>query len=497
MKEHVARWDVAIIGLGPVGATLANLLGGYGIKTIILEKNRLAYQLPRAVMFDDEVMRVFQSLKLSKTMTDITEVGGGAKFVDGDGNLLVDWRRPRDLSSNGWFVNYRFHQPDLEKALRDKLNNHKTVKILWNTEVKALKQNDGGVRVSYSDLSSGEKRDIDAAYTVGCDGSRSFVRQCIGTSVEDLGFHEPWLIADLVMNHPDDQMEPESIHFCERERAATQVYLGPKRKRWEFRLEANDDPNEVTNPAFVWSLLKRWISPSEAELERATVYTFHSLIAETWRRGRLLIAGDAAHQTPPFMGQGMCAGIRDAANLAWKLDRIIKNKVSDTLLDTYQTERRSHVREFIKLTIQMGELINRTRNDVVATNASLTASGPQTLGPLKPALGPGLTAGCTRHRGELFPQPRLSNGTWLDDELGAYPALILDYRLDFTDIVEFTKMGGRSIKIVRDSSSDLESWFKKSQVGAVLIRPDRYILGSANNLQDLKNLISEASAIGF
>ena len=497
MKDHVARWDVAIIGLGPVGATLANLLGGYGIKTIVLEKNSSAHQQPRAVMFDDEIMRVFQTLKLSKIMTDITEVGGGAKFVDGDGNILLDWRRPRELSPNGWFVNYRFHQPELEYTLRDNLNNHQTVEILWNAEVVALKQNNSGVRVTYSDQASRKRRCIDATYTVGCDGSRSFVRECIETRVEDLGFHEPWLVVDLIMNQPDNQMEPESIHFCERGRSSTQVYLGPNRKRWEFRLELDDDPNEVTNPAFVWSLLSRWIGQSEAELERASVYTFHSLIAETWRRGRLLIAGDAAHQTPPFMGQGMCAGIRDAANLAWKLNSIIKNKASDELLDSYETERHPHVKEFIELTIQMGELLNNTRTALVSRNTQLTLSGPQTLRQLKPALGPGLSAGCSQHRGEMFPQPKLFDGTRMDDQIGSGPALILDHGVDFGDLAAIKIMMDSRIKIIQDRSEDLKIWFNKSQVKAVLMRPDRYILGSARNGSDLKNLLIGANAVGL
>ena len=179
MNEKTAKWDVVIIGLGPIGATLANLLGRYGIKTLVLEKESAAFRLPRAVMFDDEIMRVFQSMKLSEAMSNIAEVGGGAKFVDAEGNVLVNWHRPRELSPNGWFVNYRFHQPELEKELHDNLKNFRTVEILWNAEVVALNQDEKSVSISYLDKSSGEQRVINAGYAVGCDGSRSFVREYI------------------------------------------------------------------------------------------------------------------------------------------------------------------------------------------------------------------------------------------------------------------------------------------------------------------------------
>lgn len=497
LNTRIHKWDVAIIGLGPVGATLANLLGSRGIKTVVLEKRSVANRLPRAVMFDDEVMRIFQTLGLSESMNRITEVGGGAKFMGAKGKVLVDWHRPRETSPNGWFVNYRFHQPELENVLRNGLRNYETVETFWNAEVITLHQGQKSVKISYREGTSAEIRSIDATYVVGCDGSRSFVRKYIESGIEDLGFHEPWLVVDLVMNHPDKCQAPDSIHFCEHERPSTYVYLGPRRKRWEFRLEPHDDPADITDPAFVWSLLKRWITPYEAKLERAAVYTFHSVIADTWHKGRLFIAGDAAHQTPPFMGQGMCAGIRDVTNLAWKLDCVIKGSLAESLLDTYQSERRPHVREFIELTIQMGELINRTRTEVIANSASLAASGPQILGQLKPILGPGLTAGCSEYRGELFPQPQLSTGEKLDDKIGPNFALVLNSGVDMQSAIDLTNTGKGAIKAIQDKSDGLKSWFDRAQVNAVLIRPDRYILGSARNTNELEILIKEATAMGL
>ena len=249
-------------------------------------------------------------------------------------------------------------------------------------------------------------------------------------------------------------------------------------------------PEEICKPANVWKLLERWIKPDDAILERATVYTFDSVIAEEWIKGRFLIAGDAAHQTPPFMGQGMCAGIRDVANLGWKLERIIKKNAPNYLLNSYQSERYPHVKEFIKLTIQMGQVINKTKSSIFAGNATNHEDGPQNLGQLKPILGQGPSAGQTKWRGHLFPQPRLEQGRLLDDQIGNQSALIL--------LAEFQKKLSKKlsknlmetdIAVIADSSDKLREWFKKTSSKAVLIRPDRYISGTAKTEPELHQLL--------
>lgn len=491
MNNQIQNFDVAIIGLGPVGSTLANILGQYGIKTVALDRENEAYHLPRAVMFDDEIMRIFQSLGLSGKIQEVAEVGGGARFVDADGHTLAHWSRPQVVSSNKWYVNYRFHQPDLEKILRDGFGRYEQVTEYWGCDVVELTQNEKDVTLSYREAYSGTKKSLRAAYVVGCDGVRSFTRTCINPEIEDLGFHEPWLVIDLLLKNPQEIASRESFHFCEPERSGTFVFLGSKRKRWELRLNPDDNPDKICKPEFIWPLLERWISPSEAELERATVYTFHSTISKQWRDRRLLIAGDAAHQTPPFMGQGMCAGIRDAANLGWKLVAVLKQEKPDTLLDTYQIERKPHVKEYIDLTIQMGQMINRTASAIVAGNATNPEDGPQTLGQLKPTLGPGLAAGSSPLIGKLFPQPKLQSGSLLDDKIGNGFSLItsMSFQSEMTkkNGENFNKLG---VTILSDATDELESWFTRQEIGAVLLRPDRYILGIAETQSDLSDLIA-------
>ena len=481
-------YDVAIIGLGPVGGTLANILGGYGIKTVILERQPIAYHLPRAVSFDDEIMRVFQSLGLADAMHKISYVGEGVVFVDGSGAVLVTWPRPKVLSPNGWYVNYRFHQPALEKVLGDGMARYDCVTTLVGSEVIGIDQDENGVTLTYLGSGGGEAGALRAAFVVGCDGANSFTRAAIGSGIDDLGFNESWVVVDLLLKKERQDLTQQSVHYCEPERSATYVYIGGGRRRWEFRLQPGDDPVRITEAENIWRLLERWIGPDEAGLERAVVYTFRSLVAKEWRRGRVMIAGDAAHQTPPFMGQGMCSGIRDAYNLGWKLDRIVKGRASLEMLKTYQSERDPHVRAFIELTVQMGQVINTTASALAAGNVADLMDGRQKISQLRPRLGPGLRAGGAAWAGHLFPQPRLSSGAMLDDRIGDRSALILKngYRKLLPAEVQ-TEAAENGFMVIEDASPELQDWFENNGQIAVMLRPDRYILGSATDEEDLKD----------
>ena len=223
-------FDVAIIGMGPVGTVLANILGQYQISTAILDRQPSAYTLPRAVSFDDEAMRIFQSMGLSDPIDEISEVGSDALFVDSDGDTLARWERPKVRSPNGWFYNYRFYQPELEAILRRGLDRYPCVTARWGCEVTGLTHHADGVAVQYLDAATQETSVLFAAYAVGCDGARSFTRSCIDTGLEDLGFREPWLVIDLLVNDPPTDPSGETHHFCEPERSGSDVFVGAKRQ---------------------------------------------------------------------------------------------------------------------------------------------------------------------------------------------------------------------------------------------------------------------------
>ena len=226
-------------------------------------------------------------------------------------------------------------------------------------EVESISENGSGCELHYRNRVSDTRQRVAARFVVGCDGARSLVRRCMQIRMFDHGFQERWLVVDVLLKTGKPELGDHTIQYCDPKRPSTYVRSPKNRRRWEITVLDGEDSEAIAEPESVWRLLERWIAPYEADLERTAVYTFHSLIAEDWRRGCLLLAGDAAHQTPPFMGQGMCAGIRDAANLAWKLALCAKGRADDTVLDIYQSERQPHTRAYVETAIRLGGLINR------------------------------------------------------------------------------------------------------------------------------------------
>ncbi|MGL3108788.1 bifunctional 3-(3-hydroxy-phenyl)propionate/3-hydroxycinnamic acid hydroxylase [Bradyrhizobium sp. BR 1432] len=482
------EFDVVIVGRGPVGATLANLLGLCGVRTLVLEREARTYHLPRAVHFDDECMRVFQTIGLTDAILPQTILSPGMLFLDADGRMLLDWSRPQTLTPMGWNLSYRFHQPDLEDALIGGLARWPHVTLRNRCDVFALDQDQHGVRIRYEDLSNGRLSKVRAGYVIGCDGARSLVRRFVGSGLDDLGFHERWLVVDVLLKRERDDLGDYSLQHCDPRRPATYVRGTGTRRRWEITVLADEDSQEVAQPAKVWKLLSRWITPDDAEIERAAVYTFHSVIAQRWRSARLLLAGDSAHQTPPFLGQGMCAGIRDAANLAWKLSAIIRGGAAADLLDTYQSERQPHVREFIELAIRLGGVINTKAIEAGLAAGKARENAPVRLEVKKPLLGPGLALGDLPLAGHLAPQFTLRDGGRSDDQVGYSHVLLVASAATLSSSLNPSQAG---IKILSsDDAEDIGPWLREHGITAALVRPDRYVRGTARNDAELNRLVA-------
>ena len=487
--EQANDIDVAIIGCGPVGALLANLLGLQGVKTLVVDREAAIYHLPRAVHFDDEVMRLLQTVGLAEAMLPLVHVSPGMKFVSDNGRLLLDWPRPQERGPQGWHASYRFHQPELERVLRDGLSRFPSVSLRYRTEVFAIDEEPDAVVVRYEDLATGGLATRRARYVVGCDGARSLVRRLIGAPMEDLGFHEVWLVVDAILKRPRPDLGDWSVQYCNRQRPATYVRGTGDRRRWEIAVLPGEDGAAISQTEKVFELLKPWVGPEDVELERSAVYSFHSAIATRWRKGRLMIAGDSAHLTPPFLGQGMCAGMRDAGNLAWKLGRVLRGRNDEGLLDTYQAERAPHVREYIELAVRLGGLINTKAMEAAVPGAVIEGGEAARMSSIKPKLGPGLAAGWNGPARQIAPQPHLANGARLDDRVGYRFAALM--RPDFAaslpaEIVE--RLADRDVMVVADDAPEQQAWLQAADAPAVLVRPDRYVLGAAHSVQELNVL---------
>lgn len=500
VKSDNLNTDVIIVGCGPVGATLSLLLAKTGVSSIILEREKCPYPLPRAVHFDDQIMRVFQSIGIADDLEKVARYNPGMRFVDPQGNLLLDWPRPTGIGDNGWYSSYRFHQPDLEQLLRAQLEKNPYTHLRTYVEALEVEQSADSCSVSLINRDTEYEERLTSRFVVGCDGANSLVKRFISEDVDDLGFNEQWIVVDVLLNKDMPELGDFTIQHCGGERPSTYVRGPGNRRRWEISLIDSDDVNAIASEAGIWEILSSWITPADASIERYALYEFKSTIARQWRNNRLFIAGDAAHLTPPFMGQGMCAGIRDVCNLAWKLALCARQSQSDValtelLLESYQNEREPNVKEYIKTAIGLGVLLNSC-----STKESLKEAFPNTDGVVQmqsivPKLGAGLLAGSDRLQGEWFPQPTLADGRRLDDMSQYRPVILIRSSLwqEFMD--SMASLETDVLIIHADDEPEIETLLKTLNTQALLLRPDFYIMGSASNQTEFQAMLVTSSVL--
>ena len=484
MKE----FDVTIVGLGPAGGTLANLLAMHDFSILILDREKSFYPLPRAVHFDDEIMRVFQTIGITKEFLKYTIINKGTKFVNSKEKVILDWPRPKKITDNGWYPSYRFHQPDLEKQLRKKLKNYEKVFIEQNSEVRKITNSKNHVDLTYTNTRNHKEYNVRSKYLVGCDGANSTTRDQMKTKMDNLGFTQKWAVVDLILKKKKNNLPDRTIQYSNPKQPATYCRNVGKRRRWEFAIKKNQSDKKVLSENYIWNFLKPWLNKSEAIIERKTIYQFESSIARKWRKGRIFIAGDAAHLMPPFMGQGMCAGIRDASNLAWKIATCLRVKHNDTFLNTYQSERSLNVREYIETTMRMGEFVNAVESIQITDNISSDNKGIKSMQSIKPKIGKGLGHLKDKNRGKIFPQFKLNKNISLDDNFSKKGILILS-----SDIK--TKVSKNYPLVNSKKFKKLSVYLKNINSKGIIVRPDRFILGSANSNHEINLLLKKYSEI--
>ena len=304
--------DLLVVGFGPVGATMTGLAARHDLSVIAVDPQVDLYPLPRAAHCDHEILRILQDLGCADEIFAAMQVNKGMEFLTAKREVMLRFRSP-DLAPTGWPASVLFHQPGFEKALRRAVF-ATAADVRLGVGVVAIRQDADGVVAT---LDNGEE--IRARFALGCDGARSLVRRAMGTSMHDLEFEEPWLVVDLLLHEPIAELPDRALQVCDPARPHTLVPMPWPRFRFEFMLLPGEDPDAVQQLERIRELISAWVDPALFDVERAAVYTFRALIAQQWRAGRIFLAGDAAHQMPPFLGQGMCSGMRDAANLVWKL----------------------------------------------------------------------------------------------------------------------------------------------------------------------------------
>lgn len=520
-------FDVVIVGAGPVGLTLANILGLQGVRTLLVEERDTLIDYPRGVGLDDESLRTFQSVGLVDRVLPHTVPNQILRFYDAKRRVLAEMAPPD--ARFGWPKRNGFVQPLVDAELLCGLDRFDCVEVRWSRPMTACVQTDDAVTVELG----GSQDTVRARYVVGCDGGRSMTRRMMGVSFDGTTSSTRWLVVDIAndpLGHPNSEVGADP------ERPYASISIAHGIRRFEFMIHAHETDEQAEDPAFLHQMLARMVPrPDRVDVIRRRVYTHHSRIAGAFRSGRLLLAGDAAHLMPVWQGQGYNSGIRDAANLGWKLAAVVNGRADDKLLDTYDMERRKHARAMIDLSTMVGRVISPTNRrvaaarDVLVRSASIVPTLKRYVLEMRFKPMPRYEHGAIVHSsnsaapqrtespvGTLFIQPRVDTRTQrdvlLDDVIGPWfavlcwnnnPRKILGdeafakwkalgaafIALRPLTQLQWTGHDDPDVVIVGDRTGGLKSWFDTHSESVLFVRPDRCIAGAC-----IAQLAAELSA---
>ncbi|GAB3571040.1 bifunctional 3-(3-hydroxy-phenyl)propionate/3-hydroxycinnamic acid hydroxylase [Amycolatopsis endophytica] len=475
--------QVVVVGAGPVGLTSAILLAQRGVRTVILERHHDVYPLPRAAHLDDEIMRILQQVGIVEEFARRSRPGSGLRLVDGSLETIIEFRRDRALGNHGWPEANFLEQPALERLLREAAAGYPEIELRSGQAVERLefpRDGDRGVRALVRDVTTGEAGHVDAHVLLGCDGANSLTREAIGATMRDLRFEERWLVIDV--DCPTQLDVWDGVYqICDPHRAGTFMQVADTRYRWEFQLREGETLEHIDFESLLWP----WTKGAAFELIRKAEYTFRATVADRWRKGRVFLLGDAAHLTPPFIGQGMGSGFRDAMNLAWKLALVLNEGADERLLDTYETERKPHVEAMIRNAVAVGwamtggnDLTAALRRRAITTAGKLPGFADLVLKTSSPRVGRSplvLRTPGDRLAGTSCPQPWLTTPSGrrrLDDVLGGSFGVVHTGELDADAALAAKRLD--AVVIDARASTELVNWL--GDATAAVIRPDRVVL---------------------
>jgi 3-(3-hydroxy-phenyl)propionate hydroxylase len=491
---------VVIVGAGPTGITAATLLAQYGVESLVLERWPGVYPQPRAVHLDDEIYRVIARLGIADEFAAISRPTLGLRLLDSRLAVLAEFNRDPARSVHGFPQANMFDQPELEALLRANLTCYPAAEIRGHAEVTGVTEivaDCERVRVTFTDRTDGQVHQVDADYLLGCDGANSLVRAQIGSTMRDLNFEQRWLVVDIASDA--DLQQWEGVHqVCDPARAGTYMRIGEARYRWEFQLLAGECAEDFGTLTALRPLIAPWtadVPDSALQLLRVTEYTFRAQLADRWRRGNIFILGDAAHLTPPFIGQGMGAGLRDAMNLSWKIAGVRGGTLGADALDSYEQERKPHTRQMIRLALNIGwsmtgggRLGNLVRHAVLPRLRLIPGLREKVVDSTTPALRRSALVYKTRRprqlAGTLCPNPVLPSGQRLDDAVGTDFAFITATPLGAADEAALRQRG--VAVVAAPSGSDLKKWLRRGRATAAIVRPDRTVMRTGPDAAGLR-----------
>jgi 3-(3-hydroxy-phenyl)propionate hydroxylase len=502
-------YDVIVVGAGPSGLTVANLLAQRGHNVAIFERYAAPYNLPRAGHLDHDVLRIIQEIGcLAPVLDDFFPIER-VPFIGANGQMLVELSHAHDSSSS--FHSGFMYQPVLEDALYENLRCHKEhAQIYQGWTVQSATQTGSAVRIhAQPSDASGEARVFESRYLIAADGSGSSIRESLGIGREDFGFNVRWLDVDVAYRPGRHVGPPAVVGDPKRPRASAP--LGRHHHRFEWQLFDEESTESFLDPGTAWTLLAALgVTADDVEIVRQAVYAFEYRVAERWRDRRMLLLGDAAHTMPPCLGQGLCSGIRDSANLAWKLDLVLRGLAHDAILDTYEVERRPHVKAWCDLSLEAGELFCMTDAKKAAARDAAFENGQRPAFRPSPKLESGILSKSSMQFdamvGDLFPQRQIRRGhdsDLFDDVVGPGFALVTKFDprplLTAPDLQYMQQVGMQTVWFAPDTQSDAfvdetgayQALFARHGADAFLIRPDRYIFGAVRHGDELPRLLSK------
>ncbi len=483
-------WPVIVVGGGPTGLTTANLLACYGVRTLLVERNASTVGEPRAVSIDDEALRTMQAFGAVDEVLSEVVLGYGSEYYSASGRRFLQVKP--NSQEYGFPKRNAFRQPVLEAQLASHLRRQPHADVWFGAELTGLQQDADRVTVEIG--RAGQSVEVSCKYLVACDGAHSFVREALRIGMSGSTFRERWLIVDLAQTTDPGK---DTRVFCNPARPCITLPGPNGTRRFEFMLHDAEDDAEVLAPEAVARLLRLYSRDDASPIQRKAVYTFHARVADRWSDGRVFMAGDAAHLTPPFAGQGMNSGIRDAHNLAWKLAAVVRGDLGPKLLATYEQERRGHAWEMIRLAVRMGHvMMPRNRVSALALQyafrlLTLYPAARDYFGQMKYKPKPCFKAGFLLRDedggvaegliGRLFSQPTIETPQGprrLDDVLGDGFSMIAVPGTPASLLQEIPSEFGAPLKIRRmmlDRAGAVAAKLPDLPPGILLLRPDRYV----------------------